>query len=71
MLGQQRLGGGDSADGFTVMVAQANDDDQSYAKTLEAYGQEKGLNIEVIPYPSEAYNTQVTTQLQAATPPTS
>ena len=58
-------GNADSADGFTVMVAQANDDDQSYAKTLEAYGQEKGLNIEVIPYPSEAYNTQVTTQLQA------
>ncbi|KTS05495.1 MULTISPECIES: ABC transporter substrate-binding protein [Microbacterium] len=63
--GNSDSGGGDSADGFTVMVAQANDDDQSYAKTLEAYGQEKGLNIEVIPYPSEAYNTQVTTQLQA------
>ncbi|KSU54630.1 ABC transporter substrate-binding protein [Microbacterium enclense] len=58
-------GSGDSADGFTVMVAQANDDDQSYAKVLEAYGQEKGLNIEVIPYPSDGYNTQVTTQLQA------
>ncbi|MFG6279810.1 extracellular solute-binding protein [Microbacterium sp. 5K110] len=63
-------GGGDSgsggaATGFTVMVAQANDDDQAYAKTLEAYGKEKGIDIEVIPYPSDAYNTQVTTQLQA------
>lgn len=58
-------GGGDSANGFTVMVAQANDDDQAYAKTLEAYGKEKGVDIEVIPYPSDAYNTQVTTQLQA------
>ncbi|MEV8240480.1 extracellular solute-binding protein [Microbacterium testaceum] len=63
--GNSDSGSGDSANGFTVMVAQANDDDQSYAKVLEAYGQEKGLNIEVIPYPSDGYNTQVTTQLQA------
>lgn len=63
--GNADTGSSGSADGFTVMVAQSNDDDQAYAKTLEAYGKEKGLNIEVIPYPSEAYNTQVTTQLQA------
>ena len=46
-------GGGDSgsggaATGFTVMVAQANDDDQAYAKTLEAYGKEKGIDIEEV-----------------------
>ncbi len=30
-----------------------------------AYTEETGVEIEMIPYPSEAYNTQVTTQLQA------
>ncbi|WP_442574105.1 ABC transporter substrate-binding protein [Microbacterium sp. F51-2R] len=59
---------GDAAaagDSFTVMVAQANDADDYYAKTLDAYSKETGVKVEVIPYPSEAYNTQVTTQLQA------
>src|SRR6478735_3810548 len=58
---------GDAAagDSFTVMVAQANDADDNYAKTLDAYSKETGVKVEVIPYPSEAYNTQVTTQLQA------
>lgn len=51
--------------GFSLMVAQANDDDDSYAKLAEMYTEETGVPIEVIPYPSEAYNTQVTTQLQA------
>lgn len=53
------------AAGFTVMVAQANDQDDYYEKTLQAYSDETGVEIEVIPYPSEAYNQQVTTQLQA------
>ncbi|MGN6218467.1 MAG: ABC transporter substrate-binding protein [Microbacterium sp.] len=61
-------GGSDDGDAagssFTVMVAQANDADDNYAKTLEAYSKETGVKVEVIPYPSEAYNTQVTTQLQ-------
>jgi len=57
--------GGDTAAGFTVMVAQANDQDDYYEKTLKAYSDETGVEIEVIPYPSDAYNTQVTTQLQA------
>jgi raffinose/stachyose/melibiose transport system substrate-binding protein len=69
-------GGGDSGDsggdagdsedtGFSMMVAAANDADDFYAQTAAAYTEETGVEIEVIPYPSEAYNTQVTTQLQA------
>ena len=64
-------GGGDagstddaSADGFSLMVAQANDAD-FYAQMAAAYTEETGTEIEVIPYPSDAYNTQVTTQFQA------
>ena len=65
-------GGGDtgstdgaSADGFSLMVAQANDADDFYAQMAAAYTEETGTEIEVIPYPSDAYNTQVTTQFQA------
>lgn len=64
-------GGGGSTDapaegaGFSIMVAQANDADDYYAKMAEAYTEETGVEIEMIPYPSDAYNTQVTTQLQA------
>ena len=47
------------------MVAQANDADDYYAQMAEAYTEETGVEIEMIPYPSDAYNTQVTTQLQA------
>ena len=56
---------GGSADSFSVMVAQANDTDDAYAQLLEQYSEETGVEVEVIPYPSDAYNTQVTTQLQA------
>ncbi|KQP74378.1 sugar ABC transporter substrate-binding protein [Microbacterium sp. Leaf288] len=62
-------GGDSSADpdtvGFSLMVAQANDADDFYAQTAQKYTEETGVPIEVIPYPSDAYNTQVTTQLQA------
>ena len=34
-------------------------------RSRQQYTEETGVEIEVIPYPSEAYNTQVTTQLQA------
>jgi raffinose/stachyose/melibiose transport system substrate-binding protein len=54
-----------SKTGFSVMVAQANDQDDAYAQMLDKYSKETGVPVEVIPYPSEAYNTQVTTQLQA------
>ena len=47
------------------MVAQANDADDYYAQMAAAYTEETGVEIEMIPYPSDAYNTQVTTQLQA------
>ncbi|WP_243075311.1 ABC transporter substrate-binding protein [Microbacterium sp. SS28] len=62
--------GGDStgdagSEGFSIMVAQANDADDFYAQTAKKYTDETGVPIEVIPYPSDAYNTQVTTQLQA------
>ena len=62
--------GGDSTDdpaatGFSIMVAQANDADDFYAQIAAAYTEETGIEIEVIPYPSDAYNTQVTTQFQA------
>ncbi|MEU1971431.1 extracellular solute-binding protein [Microbacterium sp. NPDC019599] len=59
-------GDGDgTAAGFSVMVAQANDQDDFYAQILEQYSEETGVEVEVIPYPSDAYNSQVTTQLQA------
>lgn len=58
-------GGGETLAGFSVMVAQANDQDDYWAETAAAYTEETGVEIEVIPYPSDAYNTQVTTQLQA------
>ncbi|HKP07873.1 MAG TPA: extracellular solute-binding protein [Microbacterium sp.] len=57
---------GDSADeGFTLMVAESNDADNYYEQLTEMYTEETGVPVEVIPYPSDAYNTQVTTQLQA------
>lgn len=58
-------GGGDATAPFSVMVAQANDQDDFYAQILEQYTEETGVEVEVIPYPSDAYNNQVTTQLQA------
>src|SRR5688572_3508726 len=64
-------GGGGSTDapataaGFSIMVPQANDQDDYYAQMAETYTEETGVEVEMIPYPSEAYNTQVTTQLQA------
>lgn len=61
--------GGDSGDetsaNFSLMVAQANDQDDYWAETAAKYTEQTGVEIEVIPYPSDAYNTQVTTQLQA------
>ena len=67
--GSGDTGGGDSSadpatTGFSIMVAQANDADDFYAQTAAKYSEETGVPIEVIPYPSDAYNTQVTTQLQ-------
>jgi raffinose/stachyose/melibiose transport system substrate-binding protein len=58
-------GGNDAGAPFSVMVAQANDQDDFYAQILEQYSDETGVEVEVIPYPSDAYNNQVTTQLQA------
>jgi raffinose/stachyose/melibiose transport system substrate-binding protein len=46
------------------MVAETNDADDYWAKFAAQYSEETGVEIEVIPYPGEAYNTQVTTQLQ-------
>ena len=54
-----------AATGFSIMVAAANDADDYYAQLAAEYAEEAGIEIEVIPYPSDAYNTQVTTQLQA------
>jgi len=66
-------GGDDTSDsngdagktGFSIMVAQANDADDYYGQLAKMYTDETGVPIEMIPYPSDAYNTQVTTQLQA------
>lgn len=63
-------GGGSTGDadatdaGFSIMVAQTNDADDYWGKFAAQYSEETGVEIEVIPYPGEAYNTQVTTQLQ-------
>src|SRR5690349_12263956 len=57
-------GDGDS-EGFSIMVAQSNDADDYWAKFAAQYSEETGVRIEVIPYPGDGYNTQVTTQLQA------
>jgi raffinose/stachyose/melibiose transport system substrate-binding protein len=51
--------------GFSIMVPQSNDADDYYAQTAKKYTDETGVPVEVIPYPGDAYNTQVTTQLQA------
>ncbi|WP_194396827.1 ABC transporter substrate-binding protein [Microbacterium atlanticum] len=63
--GDSNDGGGDTAAGFSLMVAQANDQDDYWGETAAKYTEQTGVEIEVIPYPSDAYNTQVTTQLQA------
>ena len=47
------------------MVPQSNDADDYYAQTAKKYTDATGVAVEVIPYPGDAYNTQVTTQLQA------
>ncbi|QIG39449.1 extracellular solute-binding protein [Microbacterium sp. 4R-513] len=57
--------GGDASSGFSIMVAQSNDADDYWAKFAEQYTEETGVPVEVIPYPGDGYNTQVTTQLQA------
>lgn len=56
--------GGESV-GFSIMVAQSNDADDYWAQFAAQYTEETGVEVEVIPYPGDAYNTQVTTQLQA------
>lgn len=53
------------AEGFSLMVAQANDADDYYQQLVDQYTEETGVAVEVITYPSDAYNTQITTQLQA------
>jgi len=59
---------GQTADeGFSMMVAVANDGDDAYAQIAAAYTDATGVEVEVIDYPSEAYNTQLRTQLQAGT----
>ncbi|SDG58690.1 ABC transporter substrate-binding protein [Microbacterium pygmaeum] len=50
--------------GFSIMVAQSNDADDYWGKFAAQYTDETGVEIEVIPYPGDGYNTQVTTQLQ-------
>lgn len=50
---------------FTMMVPQANEDDDAYAQLAALYTEETGVEVEVISYPAEAYNNQLTTQLQA------
>lgn len=50
---------------FTIMVPQANDSDDAYAQLAALYSEETGVEIEVLPYQAEAYNNQLTTQLQA------
>ena len=50
--------------GFSIMVAQSNDADDYWGKFAEQYTEETGVEVEVIPYPGDGYNTQVTTQLQ-------
>lgn len=51
--------------GFTLMVPQANDLDDPYEKLAARYSEETGVEIEVLPYQAESYNSQLTTQLQA------
>ena len=57
--------GGSKSTGFSIMVAQSNDADDYWAQFAAQYSEETGVEIEVVPYPGDAYNTQVTTQLQA------
>lgn len=55
------------AEGFSIMVAVANDGDDAYHQMAADFTAETGIEVEMIDYPSEAYNTQVRTQLQAGT----
>lgn len=57
-------GGEDPGAGFSVMVAKANDAEDWYDEIFAQFSEETGIEVEVIPYPADAYNTQVTTQLQ-------
>lgn len=56
-----------AGEGFSLMVAVANDGDDAYHQLVDAYSEATGVEVEVIDYPSEAYNQQVRTQLQAGT----
>ena len=62
--GGTETGGGGEASGFSIMVAKTNDADDYWSKFAAQYSEETGVDVEVIPYPGEAYSTQVTTQLQ-------
>lgn len=59
---------GDASGSFTVMVPQSNEGEIAYEQIFETYSAETGVDVEVIPYggsDGQAYNTAVTTQLQA------
>ncbi|WP_404429953.1 extracellular solute-binding protein [Microbacterium lacus] len=55
----------DEAAGFTAMIMQSNDADDYYERMLQVFAEQRDIDIEVIYYPGDAYNTQVTTQLQS------
>lgn len=56
---------GSDAGRFSLMMPQANDEDDFWAQLATKYADETGADIELIPYPSDSYITQVTTQLQS------
>ncbi|WP_322410265.1 ABC transporter substrate-binding protein [Microbacterium invictum] len=64
--GAQPSGGSsDELAGFSVMFPMANDGDDVYGQLAQQYAEETGVEVEVISYPAESYNNQLTTQLQA------
>lgn len=55
---------GGSAQSFSFAFPSANDDDDAYIKLAEAYTAETGVEIELLPIPTDGYSTQLPVQLQ-------
>lgn len=58
-------GSGEAAQQFTFMFPMASDVDDYYIEFAEKYMEETGVEIELLDYPSDAFDNQVRTQLQA------
>lgn len=58
--------GGESAQSFSFAFPSANDTDDAYIQLVEVYTAETGVEIELLPIPTEGYGTQLSVQLQGS-----